>query len=208
MTDEKALIEYCLTKKGAYKDFPFGDDVTVIKAEKRIFAQFFTLRACPHSPKRADFEANFFADEAEIRRCTSRNSNAVSGKICLNTPLSGYVDRLLGVPSATLNCDAVTGDFYRRLYPGVIVRGYHCPLVRQPYFNTFPLDGRVPDELIIEMIDHSYTTVVGKLPKYKQKQLSEQDQLTQLYNVHKYLAKFMRRFVYLVPCKTKYFVVE
>lgn len=116
------LIDYCLAKKGAYKDFPFGEDVTVIKVEKRIFAQLFTLR---------------------------------------------------GVPSATLNCDVMAGDFYRHLHPGVIVRGYHCPPVQQPHFNTFPLDGRVPDELIIEMIDHSYSTVVGKLPKYKQKQLNE-----------------------------------
>ena len=50
------------------------------------------------------------------------------------------------------------------------VRGYHCPAVQQPYFNTFPLDS-VPDELIFEMTDHSYTTVVGKLPKYKQRKL-------------------------------------
>ena len=38
------------------------------------------------------------------------------------------------------------------------------------YFNTFSLES-VPDELIIEMTDHSYKTVVGKLPKYKQKKL-------------------------------------
>lgn len=116
------LIGYCLLKKGAYTDFPFGADVTVIKTEKRIFAQFFTLR---------------------------------------------------GVPSATLKCDLMTGDFYRRLYPGVIVRGYHCPPVQQPYFNTFPLNGSVPEALITEMIDHSYITVVGKLPKYKQRLLNE-----------------------------------
>ena len=80
---------------------------------------------------------------------------------------------LRGVDSATLNCDAVTGEFYRQLYPGVIVRGYHCPPVQQPYFNTFPLDGSIPDELILEMLDHSYETVVHKLPKYVQRELSK-----------------------------------
>lgn len=56
------------------------------------------------------------------------------------------------------------------MYPGIIVRGYHCPPVQQPYFNSFPIES-VPDELVIEMADHSYMTVVGKLPIYKQKNL-------------------------------------
>ena len=64
----------------------------------------------------------------------------------------------------------MTGEFYRQLYPDVIVRGYHCPPVQQPYFNTFPIN-EISDELIHEMADHSYVTVVGKLPKYKQKNL-------------------------------------
>lgn len=81
---------------------------------------------------------------------------------------------LRGVDSATLNCDLMTGQFYRDLYPDVIVRGYHCPPVQQPYFNTFPLDGRVPDDMILEMLDHSYETVVAKLPKYIQKELAEE----------------------------------
>ena len=77
---------------------------------------------------------------------------------------------LKGKETVTLNCDRMTGDFYRQMFPGIIVRGYHCPAVQQPYFNTFPIDS-VPDELIFEMADHSYTTVVGKLPKYKQTKL-------------------------------------
>lgn len=81
------------------------------------------------------------------------------------------VFELKGKDIVTLNCERMTGEFYRQLYPGVVVRGYHCPPVQQPYFNTFPLDGRVPDEMIAEMIGHSYQTVVGKLPKYIQKTL-------------------------------------
>ena len=77
---------------------------------------------------------------------------------------------LRGVDSATLNCDRMTGDFYRQMFQGVVVRGYHCPPVQQPYFNTFPL-GAVPDRAIREMLGHSYETVVGKLPKYKRERL-------------------------------------
>ena len=80
---------------------------------------------------------------------------------------------LKGKETATLNCDRMTGDFYRQLFHGVVVRGYHCPAVQQPYFNTFPLDG-IPDELIFEMTDHSYMTVIGKLPKYKQRNLFDE----------------------------------
>ena len=121
MTPEQG-IAYCLQKSGAYIDQPFGPESTIIKVEKKIFAQFFILR---------------------------------------------------GVESVTLNCEKMQGDFYRQLFLGVVVRGYHCPPVQQQYFNTLPLDGLVPDEVTREMIDHSYATVVGKLPKYIQKKLAE-----------------------------------
>lgn len=113
------ILDYCLSKNGAYIDHPFGPESDIIKVEGKIFAQLFVLR---------------------------------------------------GEPSATFNCEHMTGNFYRNLYPNIIVRGYHCPPVQQPYFNTFPID-KIPGELIIEMADHSYITVVDKLPKYKQKKL-------------------------------------
>ena len=114
------ILDYCLTKPGAYIDHPFGPDSTIVKVKApsqsagRIFAQLFTLR-----------------DD----------------------------------PKATFNCDRMTGEFYRDIYPGAVVRGWHCPPIQQPYFNTVDLDGRVPDEEILNMIDHSYTTVTAKLPK-------------------------------------------
>lgn len=64
----------------------------------------------------------------------------------------------------TLNCDMATGEFYRQLYPDAVTRGYHCPPIQQPYFNTVRLDGNLPDEELLQMIDHSYATVVKKLP--------------------------------------------
>lgn len=81
---------------------------------------------------------------------------------------------LNGKETVTLNCEHMTGDFYRQMFPGIIVRGYHCPPVQQPYFNTFPIDS-VSDETILEMTDHSYETVVSKLPKYKQKKLLKEE---------------------------------
>lgn len=80
---------------------------------------------------------------------------------------------LKGKPHLTLNCDMMTGLFYRDLYPGVVVRGYHCPPVQQPYFNTFPLSSQIPENEVFEMIEHSYKTAVAKLPKYVQKELTD-----------------------------------
>jgi predicted DNA-binding protein (MmcQ/YjbR family) len=89
-----------------------------------------------------------------------------SGKIFAQVATLG------GVPSATLSCDPATAVLYRQLYPGVVVRGYHCPPVQQPYFNTFPLDGPVTDTDIIELADIAYDAVVAKLPKYRQRELA------------------------------------
>lgn len=125
MTQEE-IIEYCMSKPGAFLDFPFGADCAVVKVRaargpSRIFAQVFTLK---------------------------------------------------GVPKATFNCDILTGRFYREEYSGIVTRGYHCPPVQRPYFNTVDTES-LPAEIITGMIDHSYSTVLSKLPKYAQKELAE-----------------------------------
>jgi predicted DNA-binding protein (MmcQ/YjbR family) len=73
---------YCLTKPGAYLDWPFNPEYPVIKVKAptqekgRIFAQPFIHH---------------------------------------------------GEQKVTLNCDMMTGDFYRSIYPGTVTRGYHRP---------------------------------------------------------------------------------
>ncbi|OPX42523.1 hypothetical protein CLHUN_36480 [Ruminiclostridium hungatei] len=119
-TDE--ILNYCLSKTGAYIEFPFGDMPICVKVEKRLFAQMY--------PSKDDYKI-------------------------------------------TLNCDMATGEIYRNLYPNIVVRGYHCPPIQQPYFNTVYLDGVIPDVELQKMIDHSYSTVVRKLPRKTQKELLE-----------------------------------
>lgn len=34
----KKLKDFCLSKKGAFEDYPFGEDVLVIKVESKMFA--------------------------------------------------------------------------------------------------------------------------------------------------------------------------
>lgn len=72
----------------------------------------------------------------------------------------------------TLKCTADVGDFYRQVYPGRVVRGYYCPPVQQPYWNTIYLDD-FPDEELCYLIDLAYKTVLERFPKKVQRELLE-----------------------------------
>lgn len=122
------IEKYCLTKPGAYLDWPFEPWCPVVKVK---------------APSQ---------EKGRIFAC----------------PLI-----LHGEPKVSLNCNMMTGEMYRAIYPGVVTRGWHCPPVQQPYVNTINLDGTVPDDVLIEMIDHAYKVVVGKLPKKYQKELED-----------------------------------
>ena len=73
----------------------------------------------------------------------------------------------------TLKCTAEAGQFYRMVYPQKVVRGYHCPPVQQPYWNTIYLDD-YPDDELLNMIDLAYNTVFAKFSKKEQKKISEE----------------------------------
>lgn len=70
----------------------------------------------------------------------------------------------------TLKCTADAGQFYRMVYPEKVVRGYHCPPVQQPYWNTIHLDD-FPEEELLQMIDHAYDTVFRSFSKKVQEQI-------------------------------------
>lgn len=73
----------------------------------------------------------------------------------------------------TLKCTADAGDFYRRVFPQKVVRGYHCPPVQQPYWNTVHLED-FPDGELLDMIDLAYDTVFSKFSKKEQKKILEE----------------------------------
>lgn len=79
-------------------------------------------------------------------------------KVCGKIFAQLYPDKI------TLKCTAFAGQAFRQAYPGVVVRGYHCPPVQQPYWNTIDLARFPPAELPM-MIDHAYETVVAAVPK-------------------------------------------
>ncbi len=56
----------------------------------------------------------------------------------------------------TLKCSRQWGEFYRRQFPGLVTRGYHCPPVQQPYWNTL-LPEEFPWEELLNLADHAST---------------------------------------------------
>ncbi len=59
------------------------------------------------------------------------------------------------------------------VYLGKVVRGYHCPPVQQPYWDTIYLDDFLDEELL-NMLDQAYETVFNSFSKKVQKQIKEE----------------------------------
>ena len=72
----------------------------------------------------------------------------------------------------TLKCTRFQGELFRQNYPGIVVRGYHCPTVQQPYWNTIFPD-YFPDDLTY-MIDLAYDTVISGFSKRIQRELLQE----------------------------------
>lgn len=70
----------------------------------------------------------------------------------------------------TLKTNPDAAEAYRRIYPDIVVRGYHCPPVQQPYWNTLELH-RLEEDVVLTMIDEAYEEVVKHLPKKEQAKL-------------------------------------
>lgn len=91
----------------------------------------------------------------------------VMGKIFAQlNPVTGHYH-------VTLKCIPETGWEYREMYPGVVVRGYHCPPVQQPYWNTINLDEFSDINMLYQMIDEAYDAVIKKLKKKEKLQLDK-----------------------------------
>lgn len=76
----------------------------------------------------------------------------------------GKVFALTDLPdfhSVNLKCDPERAIELREQH-GSIVPGYH---MNKKHWNTVESNGDVPDRLLRELLDHSYTLVVASLPR-------------------------------------------
>lgn len=84
----------------------------------------------------------------------------VMGKIFVLTNLDGDW-------SLNLKCDPDWAMELREIYPAIFP-GFH---MNKSLWNTVMMDGSLKADLVLEMIDHSYQQVVGKLPKRLKEEL-------------------------------------
>ncbi len=84
--------------------------------------------------------------------------------------VAGKIFAQLYPDKITLKCTAFQGEMFRQAYPDIVVRGYHCPPVQQPYWNTINLS-QFPTEELPHMIDLAYEAVVAKFSKKLRQEL-------------------------------------
>lgn len=101
--------------------------------------------------------------------CLSKNGVTESfpfGEETLVFKVMGKVFALVGLDShpasANLKCDPEKAIELREEYDGLIVPGYH---MNKKHWNTVEIEGNLPHQLLIELIDHSYNLVVKGLTK-------------------------------------------
>ena len=70
-------------------------------------------------------------------------------------------------PTISLKCDPVLAEMLRQTYPAV-KPGYH---LNKKHWNTITVDGSVPEDEVLEMIDQSYDLVVKGLKKADREKL-------------------------------------
>lgn len=69
-----------------------------------------------------------------------------------------------------LKCDPEKSIDLRDEYPDLIYPGYH---MSKKHWNTVEIEGNLPPEIILELIDHSYDLVVKGLTKKLQAELDK-----------------------------------
>ncbi len=67
----------------------------------------------------------------------------------------------------SLKCDPDLAVALRRRY-AAITAGYH---LNKRHWNTVTLDGSVPEDELLDLIDHSYELVVARLPRTERDKL-------------------------------------
>jgi predicted DNA-binding protein (MmcQ/YjbR family) len=118
MLDRDALDAYCLSRRAAVCEYPFGPDVKVYKVLNKVFALIPTE----------------------------------------------------GEPKISLKCDPLRAVMLRETYPAISA-GYH---LNKRLWNTLTIDGSIPDDEVLELIDHSYDEVVKGMTKRERAELEDE----------------------------------
>lgn len=82
-----------------------------------------------------------------------------------------FLNLMPGCSWASFRCEPRQGMVWRNAFPDTVRRGWHCPPVQQPYNNTVTMDGTVPDNILLDMLDHSYQRALRGMTKARRKEL-------------------------------------
>ncbi len=74
-----------------------------------------------------------------------------------------------GAESVNLKTSPDEAWLQRETYPGAVLPGYH---MNKRHWNTVVLDGRVPDDIVVQMLDDSYRLVAAKLTRAEREALA------------------------------------
>ncbi len=111
--------------------------------------------------------------------CLSKNGTAKDYKeewdavrFQIGDKMYAMLGEMKGEPVFTLKLPPEYGETLRRIYSGIIIPGYYMNKV---HWNSLLLNkiDAVTEQLVMEMIDSSYDTVLKSLPKKKQKEIEE-----------------------------------
>ncbi|MFW2487693.1 MmcQ/YjbR family DNA-binding protein [Clostridium chromiireducens] len=75
-----------------------------------------------------------------------------------------------GKPIITIKCDPSFGRFLRDEYEDIIA-GYY---MNKEHWNSVYIEGKVPDEVVKQMIDMSYNLIFNSFSKKAQKEIIEE----------------------------------
>ena len=112
---------------------------------------------------------NFFREYCLSKPGTSEDTPFGADTLCfkVGSKIFALVDIEL-FESVNLKCDPERAVELREQYEGIIP-GYH---MNKKHWNTVMFNGKVPDPIILELVDHSYALVYRSLPKKLQEDIS------------------------------------
>ncbi len=67
----------------------------------------------------------------------------------------------------SLKCDPSLAEQLRKTHPAVIP-GYH---LNKRHWNTVIIDGSIPDQMILDLVEDSYDLILSKLPRARRQAL-------------------------------------
>ncbi len=117
--------------------------------------------------------------EELIQYCENKNKAYIDypfGEIpiCLkvNNKIFAEIYPLENDYKITLKCEPLLAEMYRKQYEGIVVKGYHCPGLQAMHRNTIYIN-EIEEEILLEMIDHSYQEVVKTFSPKVQKEINK-----------------------------------